>query len=257
MVRVKDIFHYLSELAPLELQMDFDNSGMQAGHIDQPVSKAVLALDVTRDVIEEAAEENAQLIISHHPLIFGGIQSVCDSDPLTGSLLLMLIEKGIAAISMHTNLDIADGGVNDVLLCLLGAEREAVLDSDGCGRIGTLASSVCLGDFLTSCASVLHTKGLRFYDAGRPVRRIAVMGGSGGGSLRTAFEKGCDTYVTADVKYNQFLEAAALGINLIDGDHFGTEDPVIPELARKLREKFPETDFMVSKKHKQLISFFC
>lgn len=236
--------------------MDFDNSGMQAGHLDAPVSRAVLALDITKDVIVEAVEENAQLIISHHPLIFGGIQSACDSDPLTGSLLLMLIEKGIAAVSMHTNLDIADGGVNDVLLCLLGAEREAVLDSDGCGRIGTLASAVSMKDFLSVCASALHTKGLRYYDAGRPVRRIAVMGGSGGGSLRTAFEKGCDTYVTADIKYNQFLEAAELGINLIDGDHFGTEDPVIPVLARKLAVQFPETDFIVSGKHKQLISFF-
>ena len=256
MTRVEDLYKYLISLAPLELQMDFDNSGMQVGHMDANVSKVILALDITKEVIEEAIAEKVQLIISHHPLIFGGVNSACDMDPLTGSKLLRLAENGIAAVSMHTNLDIAEGGVNDVLIRLLGAETESALDSDGCGRIGSLDSPLPMDEFLRKSMSVLHTKGIRFFDSGKPVRRIAVMGGSGGSSLMTAFEKGCDTYITSDIKYNQFLDAAELGINLIDGDHFGTEDPVMFELAKKLSEQFPEIEFTVSKKHRQIISFF-
>ena len=101
----------------------------------------------------------------------------------------------------------------------------------------------------------MDSKGLRYYDAGRSVKRLAVMGGSGGDYIGCAVEKGCDTYVTADIKYHQFLEAKELGINLIDGDHFCTENPVIPSLCEKLRHEFPDVCFTVSARHGQVISF--
>ena len=96
---------------------------------------------------------------------------------------------------------------------------------------------------------------LRYYDSGRQVSKLAVMGGSGGDSLETAYRLGCDTYLTADIKYHQFLEAQELGINLIDGDHFCTENLVIPVLAQRLRAAFPETKFTISKRHHQVIRF--
>lgn len=254
MVKVNDIFSYLCELAPLELQMDFDNSGFLVGHGEAPVTRALLALDITEDVICEAEDQGAQLIISHHPLIFGSLKSVTEEGP--GGKTLSLIEKGLAAVCMHTNLDIAKGGVNDVLMTILGATVQGPLDADGCGRIGLLEPPEAMQDFLARCKRVLNANGLRYHDAGREVYRLAVMGGSGGGSIQDAVNKGCDTYVTSDIKYHQFLDAAELDINLIDADHFCTENPIIPVLAGKLSQRFPEVEFLVSQRHKQLIRFY-
>lgn len=254
MTTVHEIFDQICAWAPLELQMDFDNSGFLVGRGDRVIHKALLSLDITLPVIEEASANGIDLIISHHPLIFYPLKSLTDEGP--GYKALLLAEKGISAICMHTNLDITEGGVNDVLIRLLGAEPESALDSDGCGRIGSLPQPLSMDAFLTLCKERLQTKGLRYVNVGKPVHRIAVLGGAGGHDLSFAIEKGCDTYITADIKYHEFLDAAEKGINLIDADHFCTENPVIPVLARRLAEKFPEVSFIVSSSHKQLVSFF-
>ena len=254
MTTVSDIYSYLCELAPLSLQYDFDNSGFLVGRKAAEVRRVLLSLDVTGAVIEEATDRKAELIVSHHPVIFHARKSITDCDP-DGELLLRLAENRLAVISMHTNLDIAEGGVNDVLLGLFGAEVEGALDEDGCGRVGRLAEALPMDRFLTQCRERLNTAGLRYYDAGRTVRRLAVMGGSGGDSIERAFALGCDTYLTADIKYHQFLLAKELGINLIDGDHYCTEAPVMPSLASKLSAAFPGVEFMLSKTHGQTAAF--
>lgn len=254
MRKIADIYEYLCNLAPLELQMSFDNSGFQIGRKDKEINKVLLALDVTDAVAEEADELGAGLIISHHPLLFSAVKSIDGSDP-AGERLLRLIENGIAVISMHTNLDIAEGGVNDVLMRLLGAEPDGALDSEGCGRIGEYKQPFELSDFIKLCQDKLKVNGIRFYDAGKKVCKLAVMGGAGGDCLEDAYNKGCDTYLTADIKYHQFLRAQELGINLIDADHFCTENPVIPALREKLTEQFKDIEFIASSKHKAIISF--
>lgn len=248
-----EIFDFLCGIAPLELQMDYDNAGFLVGRKDAAVERVLLSLDITEKVIEEAVELGAKLIVSHHPLIWMPLKAL--NDDIGGRKVLLMAEKGIAAICMHTNLDIAEGGVNDVLIRLLGAEPEGPLDEDGCGRVGRLPSPVPMEEFLLLCKDRLRTGGLRYVSSGRPVERIAVMGGSGGSSLERAWTMGCDTYVTADVKYDRFLAAKELGINLIDGDHFCTENPVIPVLAEKLSRAFADTEFIVSQKHCQAVSF--
>ena len=254
MTRVRDILDFLCELAPLDLQMDFDNAGFQIGYGEKPVAKALLALDVTDDVVQEAIDCGAELIVSHHPLLFHPPRQITDTDPAT-LRILRLIENGISVISMHTNLDIAEDGVNDVLIRLLGAEPSERLDAYGCGRIGTLPEAMPLDSFLELCRSRLQVNGLRYVAGGREVRRIAVMGGAGAEFIEDAVQKGCDTYVTADVKYHQFQRAAELGLNLIDADHFCTEQPVIPVLYGKLSHRFPDVSFSVSRKHGALIRF--
>lgn len=252
---VRDIFDKLCEIAPLELQLEFDNSGFLIGRADAPVEKALLSLDVTAEVAEEAIGRGAQLIVSHHPVVWDAMKHITDCTP-GNEKLIRLLENGIAVISMHTNLDMAEGGVNDVLISLLGAKNEGVFDAEGCGRKGSFEKPMPLDSFLAICKKKLNTNGLRYHDAGRPVEHIAVLGGSGGGNLIGAWEAGCDTYVTADVKYSVFLQARELGINLIDGDHFCTENPVIPMLAEKLRAAFPETEFLISERHGQTARFF-
>ena len=250
MIKVRDIFDKLREIAPLEYQMGFDNSGFLLGRADSEVERVLLSLDVTEKVVDEAIELGAQLIVSHHPLIFSPLKSIRDEK------LLKLAENGISVISMHTNLDIAKGGVNDVLLRLLGATGDEVLDDEGCGRVGYLPESLELRSFLEICKMRLSSKGLRYYDAAKPVHKIAVMGGAGGDCVQRAHELGCDTYVTSDIKYNRFLEAEELGINLIDADHFCTENPVMPVLCDLLSRSFPQIDFLVSLTHGQVVSFF-
>ena len=254
MPTVQEIFEQIARWAPTELQMDFDNSGFLLGHGEKQVRKVLLALDITLPVIHEAEELGVELIVSHHPLIFRPLKSLTDCG--AGRKALELAEKGIAAICMHTNLDIAEAGVNDVLIRLLGAEPEGALDAEGCGRVGTLPRPMELADFLALCRESLHANGLRYVDGGKPVHRIAVMGGSGGDEFLDALRQGCDTYVTADVKYHSFLDAAEAGLNLIDADHFCTENPVIPDLAGRLQEAFPELECLVSRVHGPVIAFF-
>ena len=254
MAGIKEIYDYLCELAPLELKMDFDNVGFLTGHLDGEAQRILLALDITDAVIDEAMDLDAQVIVSHHPLIFSPLRSVTDCG--AGRKTMRLVENRLAAICMHTNLDIADGGVNDVLMHTLGAAVAAPLDTDGCGRIGLLPEEMPLTAFLERCRTRLNAPGLRYVDAGKPVHKLAVMGGSGGKSLYRAAELGCDTYVTADISYHSFLDALELGLNLIDADHFCTENPMIPVLAQKLRERFPDCEVLISQRHRPLIAFY-
>lgn len=264
MTTVNEIFEFLNAFAPVELKMDFDNVGLLVGSSSATVNKAVIALDITDEVIDEAIELGAQLIISHHPLIFHAQKSILSDDPL-GRRIIKLIKHDISAICMHTNLDIANGGVNDALMEALDARVTGILELTGkdesgnelgCGRVGELESDVPLSSFLKMCKEALDCNGLRFYDAGIPVRRLAVMGGSGGDCVALAKSLGCDTYVTADIKYNCFLDAKALAINLIDADHFCTENVVVPVLYEKLSQGFADVSFFVSQTHDKTVSFF-
>ena len=134
-------------------------------------------------------------------------------------------------------------------------------DDDGsaltCGRVGRLPESMALSDFLPYVADRLRANGLRYVDGGRPVQKLAVCGGSGGSMLELAAQKGCDTFVTADVKYDRFLAAKELGVNLIDADHFCTENVIIPVLYEKLRAQFPVLTFAVSRVHAQTAQTYC
>ena len=255
MIRVSDVLHCLEEKAPCGLKLDFDNVGHLVGHADAEVSKIMVALDITDDVIDEALSLGADLIVSHHPLIFNAIKSVTDGT-WVGSRIMTLCENRVAAICMHTNLDAAKGGVNDALLAALGAKNAETFDPvTDIGRVGELENECSLDEFLLYTKTALNVSGLRYYDAGKRVKRIACCGGSGGGEIALAVEAGCDTYVTADVKYDQFLEAKHLGINLIDADHFCTENVVVPVLKEWISAEFPSLPVYISQNHKQTTQF--
>lgn len=256
MMTVSDVLLALEEKAPCGLKLDFDNVGHLVGHGDASVTRVMTALDITDDVIAEAAEWGAELIVSHHPLIFSPVKSVTDAS-WVGRRILALAESHMAAVCMHTNLDAAQGGVNDALMAALGGAVTETLDPiSGIGRIGMLPAPMGFSDFLAHTKKALCANGLRYHDAHRTVQHIACCGGSGSGEIALAFEAGCDTYVTADVKYDQFLEAKNLGINLIDADHFCTENVVVPVLARWLREAFPALEVRQSQNHGQTVCFY-
>lgn len=255
MPTVGEILKMLARKAPVENKLDFDNVGLLVGRSDRAVEKVLAALDITDEVIEEAFGLGADLIVSHHPLFFE-LKAVSDAT-WTGNRALTLAEHKIAAICMHTNLDAAHGGVNDALLSALGGVYTDELDESSLiGRVGELPASMSMAAFLPLVKSRLQANGLRYYDAGRPVRRIAVCGGSGGSELALAHLKGCDTYVTADIKYDVFLEAGHLGMNLIDADHFCTENVVVPVLKRWIEEAFSSVEVSISQTHGQTAQFF-
>lgn len=265
MTTVNDVYKFLNKLAPIEMKADSDNVGFLVGCGESKVTKIVVALDITSDVISESIEHEAQLIVSHHPIILSAIKSVTDSD-LTGKKIVNMLANGLSAICMHTNLDAAVGGVNDALAGVAGIIGEAKLLTEdnmletgevySMGRVGYLESPCQMQEYLKKLKQGLGTNGIRYYDAGREVYKVAVMGGSGSDMFHHAVRHGCDTFVSADIKYHIFLEAKERGINLIDADHFCTENLVTPIIAEKLAEKFPHVQIMISDTHKQAVSFF-
>ena len=262
MTTVYEVYNLLQKKAPFELQMGFDNSGFLVGRAERCVSRVLVALDITEAVIEEAISCCAQLIVAHHPVIWGGAKSVTDQTP-TGRKLLLLAEHGIAAICAHTNLDAVEDGVNDALAQKLGLVDIGQLHQDGIdeqgrpygiGRIGTVPTQ-SLYDFALSVKHSLGANGIRLVDGGTPVNTVAVGGGSCGNMLHDAIAQGCDTFVTSDIKYDVFLDAKALGINLIDAGHFPTENVVCPVLQGWLQVAFPDVEVLISSAHKEVFSY--
>ena len=259
---VRDFLDILQRLTPPRLAEDWDNVGLLCGHFDAPVDTVLVALDPMPDVIDEAKKVGAQCIVTHHPLIFEAPRAIND-ESYTGRCILALAEAHIAAINLHTNLDVCPGGVNDVLAETLGLADVSVLDPIGqdaqgrpYGLIRTgMVQAQSLAAFAAFVRSALGCPGLRFADAGRPVRRVAVGGGSCGGAIDEVLAAGCDTLVTADLKYNHFEEAKYRGLNLLDAGHFETENPVCAVLARILREALPELTVLRAKAHKDETQF--
>lgn len=264
MAKVSEICDFFNEKAPFYMKMDFDNIGLLAGFANAEVTKALVALDITDQVIEEAIAGGAQLIVSHHPLIFEALKRVTDDD-VKGRKLIRMLTNGVSGICLHTNLDTAVGGVNDALMTALGGRVTGLLSPHGChpdgtpygvSRVGELDAPMAFDLFLDRVKRDLQANGLRYVSAGRPVHRIACCGGAGGGDMLKAFEAGCDTYVTADLKYDQFLLAKDIGLNLIDADHFCTENVVVPVIAEMLKNAFPGIEVRISKVHKQTVQFY-
>ena len=263
MICVNDIVTFLETLAPRNTAEDWDNVGLLCGSSAAPVTKILVALDPFSSVCQEAAQLGAELIVTHHPLIFSPLKSVTDASSV-GQCFHTLLKNGISAINAHTNLDMAPGGVNDVLAQALGLEDITVpyplgLDANGRAygllRTGTVASQP-LDDFLSRVKERLGCPGLRYADGGKPVHRVAVGGGACGSEWLQAVQAGCDTFVTADVKYNQFWDSQQAGLTLIDAGHFYTENPVVAVLAQKLQAAFPEIPVSISKTHRDCMKFF-
>ena len=257
MTTVREIERFLYDWAPRELAESWDNVGLLVGDPEAAVERILVALDITPQVAEEALARGCQLIVAHHPVMncaWHPVQTV-RADDRQGRTLTALLRGGVAAICMHTNLDAADGGVNDILAEKLGLERLEMLTEEKIGRIGTLKCEIPLVEFTHSVIESLGCNGLRYVDAGRPVHRVAVGGGACGCYIPQAVAAGCDTFVTSDLKYNDFLDTE--GLNLIDAGHFPTENVVCPALRDRLQGAFPAVDVLCSTSHSREIIQYC
>ena len=226
------VLEILEQIAPPELACSWDNVGLlvDAG---RPVTSIMTALDITADVVRDAAESGCELIVSHHPVIFDPLRRVTAED-----VPAMLLQNGISAICMHTNLDAAPGGVNDVLADLLRIENRRDF-ADNCGRIGTLNVPTTAQQLAETCSRMLHTH-CKFVEADRPVEKLAEVSGAGGSYLQQAIDEGADCLVTGEAAHHIAILAKQKGVGLVVAGHWGTEHPVVFALADALTERLPK-----------------
>ena len=241
---VNDLVELLEELMPSNLAEDWDNVGLMLGRKGKTVKKILLALDLSKEVVEQAVAQKIDLIITHHPAIFKKLKRVVDND-WQQDLLLTLAENGIAVYSAHTNLDCVSTGVNDVLAKLLKLEDTEILDdSNGLGRIGVVEET-SLAEYAQVVKNTLKADYVVVGDAGKQVHKVAVCGGAGSDLIDLALAKGADTLVTGDVKYHSAQQAVFSGLNIIDAGHQPTELPVLEKLADRLSLRLVERDMDV------------
>ena len=241
---VNDLVELLEELMPSSLAEDWDNVGLMVGRKGKTVKRILLALDLSKEVVEQAIAQKIDMIITHHPAIFKKLKRVVDND-WQQDLLLTLMENGIAVYSAHTNLDCVSTGVNDVLAKLLKLEDADILDdSNGLGRIGCV-EKMTLADYAQFVKTALKADYVIVGDASKQVHKVAVCGGAGSDLIDLALAKGADTLVTGDVKYHSAQQAVFSGLNIIDAGHQPTELPVLDKLADRLSMRLVERDMDV------------
>ena len=247
MSTVTHIYDAIDRLAPFWLTMDFDNTGILIGDRNREVSCALLALDCTPAVVEQARQLGAQLIVTHHPVIFHPLKRVNED-----AVVYQLIRSDIAVISAHTNLDIAQGGVNDALASAIGLRDcrglELLNEQTGAwlGRIGTLPEPLSPEAFAAHIKACLNAASVKFAAAPRAIHTVALCSGSGADCLDAAISAGADALLTSEVKQHEYLAAAAAGISIFDAGHFDTEDIVIEPLRDYLAKEIPDVHFFTS-----------
>ena len=239
---VKDAIALMEELAPKSLAEKWDNVGLLVGDRNAEVTKILFALDAVDEVIDEAADIGAQLIITHHPLIFKGAGSV-STDTALGRRIIKLIKNNISLYSAHTNFDIAEGGTNSVLAQLLGlTDTEGLVPSGDAflGKVGSLPHPMTLRILAELIMQKTGAPALNITgDADKTVNRVGLCTGSGADRdfMLAAKQKGCDAYITGDVKYHEAQFAADIDLALIDATHYYTESIAIPYLCKYISEK--------------------
>lgn len=247
MSTVTHIYDAIDRLAPFWLTMDFDNTGILVGDRNREIACALLALDCTPAVVEQARQLGAQLIVTHHPVIFHPLKRVNED-----AVVYLLIRSDIAVISAHTNLDIAQGGVNDALVNAIGLRDcrglELLNEQTGAwlGRIGTLPEPLFPEAFAAHVKSCLNAASVKFAAAPRAIHTVALCSGSGADCLDAAISAGADALLTSEVKQHEYLAAAAAGISIFDAGHFDTEDIVIEPLRDYLAKEIPDVHFFTT-----------
>lgn len=229
-MQIRDIYALLDEKAPFSTAEDWDNPGLLVGDLAAPVTTVLVALDATPAALAAARQAGAELLLTHHPVIFHPLKSLSPADPS-----YQAAAAGMAVLSAHTNLDKAAGGVNDTLAARLGL-TDVQPGPDGMSRIGVLAETVDARRFAAAVGEALHTA-VRV-NGSRPVRRVAVCGGSGGEFL-PALAAEADAYVTGEVRHHEWLLAEQVGLTLTEAGHYATEVPVVDTLCRWLADAFP------------------
>lgn len=246
---VHDIYSKLNQLAPFNTQDDFDNSGLLVGSMDKQVNKIAVCLDITNAVIDECAGSDVDLIVSHHPVIFKKLSMVEPETPV-----YKLVRNDIAAICLHTPIDMAKGGISDIMYELMdfGSPSDAevlhLIHKDkglGYGKIAKLDFGIS-ADYLAEAAKkAFNCTSVKYVDGGKTISTVAVCSGAGSDEIYTAIDKGVDAIITGDVKWHAFVDAKNAGLTVIDAGHYHTETIVCSYIINYLNEQFPDAEIFI------------
>ncbi len=227
---VKEFYEYMCKCLPSDLSLAGDDDGMSCcPDPDREVKNVLIALDATAGIVEEAVTEGYDVILTHHPMIFGGIHDV-NAENFIGNKLVKLIKSGVAVMSFHTRLDAAEGGVNDTLASLLNLKNVERFGENGIARVGELEYPMFASDFAMVVKDTLVAPFAEYSDTGKMIKRVAVCGGSAGSLIGDAIAVGADALVGGDFKYHDMTDSPDYGISLIAAGHFYTENPVCAKL---------------------------
>lgn len=251
-MKAKEIISILDGFANPMLIDSWDNTGFQIGDDNKDIKKVIISLDLDDYTLNKAIDESYDMIITHHPLIFKPITNI-NNKSNSSKRIMKLISNEIVVYNAHSNLDLANGGVNDSLAEILGikdtkALNEIIIDNSiyGYGRIGTV-DNISLLQFIEKIKESLSVEDIRVFGQAKDnIEKVAVCGGSGGDFILDAYKMGAQVYLTGDIKYHQAQEAIDLGLILIDAGHFHTEKIILPKLKKILLEKINNIDIEVN-----------
>ena len=239
--RVKDIIKVIEDFAPLSLQEGWDNSGLCIGSADAPVNSVLLGLDCTPDLVDEAVACGADMIVTHHPLIFSGLKKI-SPDNQVGEAVIKAIRAGISIYAAHTSADKVIAGVSGAMAARLGLVNVSILDEDGegtgLGVVGDLPEPVTAEQAVTLVKDSFSLKALK---ASRPldgmISRVAMCGGSGGSLIGAARKAGAQLYISGDISYHNFFTED--GFMIMDIGHYESEIEIVDILFSLIKKKFP------------------
>lgn len=253
MTTVNDILKYIESFAPCDTAMDFDNCGLLVGDGGTEVNGVLVTLDITAEVVKEARELGCGLIVSHHPVIFQPIKKLGSC-----SVPYLLAQYGIAAICMHTNLDLAQPfGVNTCLGEAIGVRGVKRADAGECLFIGELENAEDSDVFARRVMDALGCEGLRYTRGSGTVKKVALASGSGGSDIFDAAALGADALVTGEIKHHEINAANELGVCVVDAGHFKSEDIVILPLTKRLEGQFSAIKFTKSQVYGDKMKYIC
>ena len=253
-MRAIDLVRPIEEMAPLCGQEKWDNCGFSVGDPNAEVSRALLALDCTEEVIDEAIECGADIIIAHHPLIFGGVKKISPQNQL-GRIIFKAIKHNIAIYAAHTNMDKAAGGVSAVMAQKLNLQGCEPLVPDSFGLVGTLPQSMDAEEFVGKIKEAFGVDVVRTSKLlEEKILRVAVCGGSGKSFIGDAMEKGAQMYITGDITYHEFY--AEKGFMIVDIGHYFSEYGIVDVFANILSKNFPNFAVLISKRNNNPIYYY-
>ena len=248
MTTVQQIYEEMQRIAPLALAESWDNPGLLVD-CGGEVTRVLVTLDITPEVVAEAAAKHCEAIVAHHPVIFDPLKKLGPQD-----VPFQLVRAGISAICMHTNLDAAAGGVNEVLAGIFGMQDPEPF-AEGCGRVGSI-DPITVPELAKKAQQVLASRcnqpldgpavQVKFADTGKTVQRLAVISGAGGSLFEEALAMGADCLLTGEANHHAAIDAVRLGLSLVAAGHYATEFPVCAAIADRLRAAFPELEVRVS-----------
>ena len=251
MTTVKDIYEFIDSFAPFETAESFDNTGILVGNFQTEITKAMVSLDITSEVIEEAVKFGSQLIVSHHPVIFNPVKRV-----MSDSVVYKLIENGISAICAHTNLDKSPVfGVNTELAKAITLKNIRVSQNNDILFLGETEDVINIDKFANIVKRNLDCQSIAYTAVRKNIQKVGLCSGAGGSEVFSAIGEHCDAFVTGEIKHHEIIAANESGMSVFVLGHYKSEDVVIEPLRKKLSERFFDVEFKKSQSFNDKIVF--